>query len=643
MSREPQGAELASTTEASSAAAQSRGQNLPQQAPDAVHRRRRARATGAYEIGAAVTRAALASPYERRRIDPIYRPLKIYTSDPSASMLEGAIALVNVPYEPLEKGPRGRLFEIRDHNDSLDETYTHVDLDDPSLLIRNGRAPSPSDWLFHQQMVYAVCAQVYAAFRGALGRHVSWGFAPRARDDARLRIRPHAFYGSNAFYIKETGELHFGYYRAEKKVAGRNMPGSFVFTCLSHDVIAHEVTHALLDGLRAEFTHPANSDVLALHEAFADLVAIFQHFSYETVVLTALRKSRGDMRRADLLTDIARQFNYTITGNERPLRTAIDVNGEHGTPRPYCPDAPTHELGSVLVSAVFEAFVTIFARKTERYVRLATNGSGVLPPGEVSPDLQAVLAAKASKLASQFLTICIRAIDYCPPVAIKLGEFLRAMITADYDIVPDDRWGYREALIDAFRRREIYPDEVANLSEDALLWRPPESYIPTIPELGFARLRFRGDPGRPAGVNELTRQASALGEVMVRPEFNRLFGIAVNGDPALMKDSVARPIVQSIRSSRRIGPDGQIVFDLIAEITQRRIVRRSGVEFEFYGGSTVIIDPHGTIRYVISKRVTNDQRLDGEQQFMIGPGRCFWDISGGIAAAKPQLFRFLHA
>src|SRR5688500_20038961 len=35
------------------------------------------------------------------------------------------------------------------------------------------------------------------------------------------------------------------------------------------------------------------------------------------------------------------------------------------------------------------------------------------------------------------------------------GDFLRAMITADYDLVPGDRHGYREALIEAFRLRGI--------------------------------------------------------------------------------------------------------------------------------------------------------------------------------------------
>ena len=53
------------------------------------------------------------------------------------------------------------------------------------------------------------------------------------------------------------------------------MKGESVFTCLSHDVIVHELTHALLDGLRPHFTIPTQIDVLAFHEAFADLIACF--------------------------------------------------------------------------------------------------------------------------------------------------------------------------------------------------------------------------------------------------------------------------------------------------------------------------------------------------------------------------------
>lgn len=633
----------AATTEASAAAAQSRGLT-----PDARARRRtRTKLApglgGEYEVGEGVERAARGAPYERRANDPVYRPLKVYTSDPSASSTEGAVALVNVPYEPLDKGPRGRLFHVVDFNESTNERYSQVRLDSPEILIRNGRDPSQSDWHFHQQMVYAVSTLVYAAFRKALGRHINWGFS-NTGGRTRLRLRPHGFVGRNAFYDKERGEISFGYYRAEKRVAGRNLPGGFVFTCLSHDIIAHEVTHALLDGLRARFTYPSGGDVLAFHEALADLTAIFQHFSYDTVLLSAIRKSRGDIASANLLNEIARQFSYTTTGKERPLRSAIDVPGEGGEPKTYRPDAEPHELGSILVSAVFEAFINVFRRKTERYLRLGTQGSGVLPPGELPPDLQTVLADKTSSLAGQFLNICVRAIDYCPPVGLRLGEFLRAMITADYDLVPDDPWGYRESLIDAFRRREIYPDDVANLSEDALLWRPPERRIPRSRELSFAELKFRGDPARAAGEGELQRQACALGWIVTRPEFACHFGLTPGNDNALKGDRVGLPTVQSIRSLRRVGPDGQIVFDLVAEVTQARLIHNgnSGPSFVFYGGSTVIINPQGEIRYTITKRVTNEQQRRSQEAFMLGAGRPYWEIANGHLSPTHQLFKFLH-
>jgi hypothetical protein len=499
-------------------------------------------------------------------------------------------------------------------------------------------------------MVYAVCSLVYAAFRTALGRHIAWGFDPQPDQRKQLLIRPRAFEGANAFYNKESGELCFGYY-TPKEVTGRNLPGGRVYTCLSHDIVVHEVTHALLDGLRTHFTFPSTPDVPAFHEAFADLVAIFQHFSYEQVVRTAIRKARGDISRAELLTNIALQFGQTTRGVEQALRSAIDVDDQ--APTPYNPSIEAHKLGSVLVGAVFEAFITVYRRKTERYMRLATNGTGDLPPGEIPQDLQVVLAAKASKLASQFLTMCIRAVDYCPPVDLQLGEYLRAVITADSELVPDDPWGYREAWIDAFRRRYIYPDadETESLSEDSLLWRCPEIHIPSIPGLTFAELKFDGDPAWPANKKELVRQASALGESITRCEYAEAFGLACEGDERLKskdleieRSEVEKPCVHSIRSSRRVGPDGQVVFDLVAEVTQRRRVLLKGMEqpFDFYGGATIIIDPRGALRYVISKKVTNDKRLKKQIAFMRQRGNRAWDFKKGVFKLNQHLFKLLH-
>jgi hypothetical protein len=254
------------------------------------------------------------------------------------------------------------------------------------------------------------------------------------------------------------------------------------------------------------------------------------------------------------------------------------------------------------------------------------------------------LTDAACKLAAHFLTICIRAIDYCPPVDITFGEFLRAVITADFDVVPDDEWSYREAWIDGFRAYGIYPPDVRSLSEDALLWRAPDLAVASIPELGFDRLQFRGDPGRPAGPDELTRQSIALGSLIGNPRYLSVFGLAAAGDPALNGDAVDRPSVESIRSSRRIGPSGQVVFDLVAEVTQRRMVKRpDGSSFDFYGGSTIILNPSGSVRYTIRKSITHAGRLAAQQEFMKGVGAGFWQ-SGPEARLlpEPQPFCLLH-
>jgi hypothetical protein len=71
--------------------------------------------------------------------------------------------------------------------------------------------------------------------------------------------------------------------------------------------------------------------------------------------------------------------------------------------------------------------------------------------------------------------MCVRAIDYCPPVDITFGEFLRAVITADFDLVEDDDLNYRIAFIEAFRKRGIYPRDVRTLSVESLLWRGPDN------------------------------------------------------------------------------------------------------------------------------------------------------------------------
>ena len=122
---------------------------------------------------------------------------------------------------------------------------------------------------------------------------------------------------------------------------------------------------------------------------------------------------------------------------------------------------------------MFDAFLQIYKRRTADLLRLATGGTGMLPEGAISVDLVNRLAREASKVAGHVLNICIRALDYCPPIDLTFGEYLRALITADIDLVPADKHGYRTAFIAAFRDRGIYPRDVKHLSPGSLVWEAP--------------------------------------------------------------------------------------------------------------------------------------------------------------------------
>jgi hypothetical protein len=573
------------------------------------------------KVGPGVLRQASIQPYRRKHGDPLERPLKVYTLDSTLASHRGAIATIQIPYEPLQPGPDGSLFFVDPSDDP--KLNTCIDLDNPRILMNGGLNPNPGDHCFHQQMVYAVCAKIYARFQKALGRFIGWGF-----DGGKLCLRPHdSDCGENAFYDKERGRLSFGYYEAPASGIGRNAPKGEVYTCLSHDIVAHEFTHAILDGLRSHFAIPTGPDVLGFHEGFADLVAVFQHFTYRETVEGELRKADGNLEQSKLLASIAETFGLT-TNRNGPLRCAIGAPDLR-----YRPDMEPHEKGSVLLTAVFEAFLRVFARKTEPFLRLAYRP----PSGYMIAELVGFLAAKASELAEDFLSMCIRGIDYCPPVDLSLGEFLRAMITADRDLIPDDRWGYRDALIDAFAAHGIYPPGVPQLAEDCLAWQRPSRFLPLIPGLHFADLRFAGDPALPSSESELLRQAEALWDYAVQPYIAEEFGLAPPGS-----DGIEPPLVESIRTSRRIGPDGQILFDLVAEITQLRLVKdaKTGNIAKFFGGCTVILGPEGDVRYLISKNINNQKRLEAQLEFQSSSG--YWLAENGTYKLRGYAHQLAH-
>lgn len=421
------------------------------------------------------------------------RKLRIFAFDPSIARQHSFLGLnevtVSIPWE-MDKieprlpfiGPVGEYLEVVDFDPSLGLFYLPIDIHDPKLLAEGGLRPSEANPQFHQQMVYAVAMNTIVNFETALGRVALW--APRNRDKdgkwiepqyvQRLRLYPHAIRDANAYYSPIKKAILFGYFPSDGGTSGAP-EGTTVFTCLSHDIIAHEVSHALLDGTHPRFSEGTNPDVLALHEAFADIVAIFQHFSFPDILMDQIARTRGDLEQQNLLGQLAQEFGRAL-GRGSALRDALG-GMKDGVWRAHKPD-PTalskaltpHARGAILVAAVFRVFLSIYRSRIVDLLRIASNGSGVLPAGELHPDLVKRLAREASKSASHVLQMCIRALDYCPPVDVNFGDYLRALVTADHDLYPEDEHGYRIAVVEAFVAWGIIPQGLPIISVETLLW-----------------------------------------------------------------------------------------------------------------------------------------------------------------------------
>ena len=242
---------------------------------------------------------------------PPHRRLKVFSLDPAVdARLEHALisrSVLSVTWEPVRPGPVGEYLEVVDVDPSSGCVYDPVDLNQPDLLAQDGLSPSTGNPQFHQQMVYAVAMKTIANFERVLGRKLLW--AERREDEAnrlivepegryvqRLRIYPHALREQNAYYSPAKTALLFGYFNASTTDPRDELPGGIVFSCLSHDIVAHEMTHAILDGMHRRMLDVTNSDMIAFHEAFADIVAIFQHFTVPGLLLDQIQRSRGSMQ-----------------------------------------------------------------------------------------------------------------------------------------------------------------------------------------------------------------------------------------------------------------------------------------------------------------------------------------------------------
>lgn len=663
---------------------------------------------------------------------PPTRKLRAFAFDPSlaTSSSDASINEIIVPItfeRELKPGPVGDYLAVVDVDPASDCAYAPVDLNHPFLLAQDGLPRSEGNPQFHQQMVYAIAMKTIGHFEEALGRPLFWSslrpWDPESGDEDRaekavqerrgheiedhsdqfvqhLRLYPHALRAQNAYYSPQKRAILFGYFPAGDGDPGAEYPGGVVFTCLAHDIIAHETTHAILDGMHVRFTEPSNPDVFAFHEAFADIVALLQRFTYTDLLRDQIARVRGRLDAGTLMTRLALQFGRA-TGRHQALRDALgyvveqtrqkegsewrdrlaeremdgssgrevtiadaarDLNDEErraiwkrfqADPALLKEVEEPHARGSFLVAAVFDAYLTIYENRVADLKRIATGGTGVLPDGALHPDLVNRMAEEAAKSAQHVLGICIRAMDYVPPVDITFGEFLRALITADSDLVPEDDRRYRVAFIEAFRKWGIYPRDVRTLSEESLRWTPPDAertYLfggreETINQV--RRALFDWQPGESrSNIFKKIKTAQAMLQKYFRD------GLSEGARQKVLRGIDTRRSfhVANLRPARRIGPRGEFLTEMVVEILQNKdalpydeternqeLERRAQVKAErersgetekadlipFRGGITLIVGMANNkyvVRYAIYKRPDSAAREARQREFLLRAG-----------------------
>lgn len=172
-----------------------------------------------------------------------------------------------------------------------------------------------------------------------------------------------------------------------------------------------------------------------------------------------------------------------------------------------------------------------------------------------------------------------------PPVDVTFGDFLRAMITADFELVPDDEFNCRGAMIEAFRTRGIYPLGVGSLAEESLLWENVEARLPPLSPsvLGLMEYVFFNavrsfdvgwrDPSYDPAQTQRHQYISADDNEEIELDVNQELAIALHkyaSDNAigLGLDPNAKIQVRGFHPVFRVAPNGRLLIELVMQFAQ---------------------------------------------------------------------------
>jgi hypothetical protein len=362
-------------------------------------------------------------------------PVDVYVQDPYVAESKEEVALNTILIEcelGLMAGPTSARIAVVDFDADTNKLEDPVQWDRKSrrfFFKRNGK----KTWVtrehhrlpqFHQVNVWAIIQSVLDMYEATwvLGRSAPWAF-----EGNRLIVVPHAGYLANAFYDRRSKSLQFYYFGPEDQR---------VYTCLSHDIIAHETGHAILDGLRPLYFENTSLQTAAFHEFVADLTAIMVSLLNNELRWEVARVSQGDLTQDTIIAALAEEFGHYATGRPH-LRSATNtktMDEVRGTTSPY----PWSE---VMTGAMWDILSGMFAK-----YRAKPKKSTGKPPSDKEALLWAV---------NRFRRVAFQPLDFLPPADVQFSDYARAVLRADELVDRVDEDDYRGLMRDVFDKRGI--------------------------------------------------------------------------------------------------------------------------------------------------------------------------------------------
>jgi hypothetical protein len=211
-------------------------------------------------------------------------------------------------------------------------------------------------------------------------------------------------------------------------------------------------------------------------------------------------------------------------------------------------------------------------------------------------------AEEGAKSAEHLLAMAIRSLDYTPPVELEFEDFLEAVYVADVELVPDDAHGYRASLLGGFEAFGIQ--------------RPTPGIVDltVLPDrLRYQHLHFEE----------------------IRTDRDEMYSVLWENADALDLFATAYTQVERVRPAVRVGPDGFMVSESVADYVQMLsgtaaelgsigLPLPTGIaddtQIQLWGGGALVFDQFGGPKYHHAKPLARWKRQGHRLEYLARNG-----------------------